>query len=652
MKTLTLLSALAVSLLLALAAPGRAQVSIQELPAAGKTHLQLKNEYFDMNIWPELGAQVRAFKTCNSDREWCFPGEDVWGHGALLRDCFVGTAYPGNELTIVPRTYEIVQKGPDRVVVKFRGTLPSGLIIDKQVTLEAGSPVLGVDFGMNNASAGSLTKGLWAKGELYISGLRSDNHYFRPDVHGVNESGWNPQSTHMEGDDFIRQPYEGWTASLNTQTQEGLVGLMDYNWLKWLYNCNSAWTTEWFYDPVTLPKGQSWTTHYDLILVQGFSSVCHASANFIAGMSMAPASPTTPKGESPVVLTHTLSRSKLGPLHAVRLTGKLREIDTGVVHDLPPVDAGDLTWKPTTVTQTGAADPTERLLAEITLTATGPDGKPLSEPYVYYWPGVNGEKFNLIASANVTTYFRPAPRKAKVYPKPAGLTYYLKPQVAMLDFRGAFHETWQVPQAATRAGVQDIRGSYWHTEPSFGSSLSYLPEGFADWFNYDLVVMNNVDADSLTDFGLEGLRDFVKAGGNLLILGGWYAYGGGNYAGTQLDDLLPVTINPKIARIQPLANGVLQVAPGARILQGTHLTGAPTCFWWQDASPKPGAWVELTAGGKPFLICGTYGQGHVAAILGNVCGESQPGHPAFWEDPQWVPTLQKVIRWLVFRDTP
>ncbi|HEY3397897.1 MAG TPA: glutamine amidotransferase [Armatimonadota bacterium] len=630
------------------ALPGRAEVSLTEVPAAGQTHLQMKNEFFSLEIWPELGAQARSFLTRYSDREWCFPGDNA-GHGALLRDCFVGTGYPNNELVMLPRTYEVAQDTPQRAVVKFRGTLPSGLVINKQVTMEADSPVLGVDFGMNNATGASVSKGLWAKSDIYVSGLRPDNHYFRPEVRGVNVSGWDEKLGQMQGEDFIRSPYEGWSAAINTGTKEGLVWLMDYNWLKWLYNCNTAWTAEWFYDTVTLPPGQAWTTHYDMILVQGFASVCHASENFIAGMSLSPA-PTfaATKGPAPVILTHTLSRSKLGALQGARLTGRLREVDTGVVHDLEPVEVGDLTWEPKTVRQTVTVDPDIRVVAEVTLTATGPAGQAISEPYQYYWPGVSGEKFNLLAGAAVTTYYRAAPPKTKVYPKPANLTYYRKPEVKMLDFRGSYHEVWKVPEAATRAGVQDIRGSYFRTEPSFGSALSYLPEGFEQWFDYDLIVLNNVDAESLTDFGREALRDFVRAGGSLLVLGGFYAYGGGGYAGTQLEEVLPVEMNPKIARLQPLPNGKLRVSGTARALAGRRLSAAPTCFWWQEGKAKPGAWVELMAGEKPFLVCGTYGQGRVAAALGNVCGKSQPGRLAFWEDPEWVPTLGKVVRWLVF----
>ena len=649
------ITALLFALMLCFGAPlgARAQVSVSEVVASGKTHLLLKNEFYSMDLWPEVGAQARSFKTKYSDREWCFPGDDLWGHGALFRDCFVGTGYPNNELAILPRSFEIVEKGPERVVVKFSGTLPSGLAVDKQLSLVAGSPVVGVDLTLRNGTGGSASKGLWAKCDLYISGLRPDNRYFRPDSRGVNTSGWDPKLQQMQGEDFIRSPYEGWSAALNTGTREGLVWLMDYNWLRWLYNCNSCWTAEWFYDTVTLPKGQSWSTHYDMILVKGFDSVCHASPHFLAGMSLAPApNSAATRGPVPVILTHTLSRSKLGDLRGARLAGRLREVDTGVVHDLPAVEVGDLTWEPRTATQTVTVDPDIRVVAEVTLTATGPDGQAFSEPYSFYWPGVSGEKFNLLAGGAVTTYYREPPRQTKVYPKPQNLTYFRKPEVKMLDFRGPYHEFWKTGEAAERAGIQDIRGSYFKTEPSFGSALSYLPEGFEQWFDYDLLVLNNVDADSLTDYGREAIRDFVKAGGSVLVLGGFYAYGGGGYAGTQLEEVLPVEMNPKIARMQPLQKGTLQVSAGARILKSTHLSGAPTCFWWQEGQPKAGAWVELTAGGKPFLVCGTYGQGRVAAVLGNVCGRAQPGRPAFWEDPQWVPTLAQVVHWLAFGADP
>ena len=660
MRTLALLFALVVGV--GLAASARAEVSVQEVAAGGKTHLQLRNEYFsNLEIWPELGAQARSFKTRYSDREWCIPGEEVWMHGALFRDCFLEQGimnYPNNPVAILPRTYEIAQKGPDRAVVKFQGTMPNGVVVNKQFTMEAGSPVVGVDYGIVNGTSGGCTKAVWVQNMVYMSGLQADNQYFRPDVHGVNVIGWDPKFKIMKVDDavgFVRAPYEGWMAGINTETKEGLVWLMDYDWLRWLYNCTVAWTVEWFYDAVTLPKGQAWNTHYDMILIKGFDNVCHASANFLAGMSWAAPlasqnASTGAKGPVPLTLTHTLSRSKLGDLKGARLAGKLREVDSGVVHDLPAAEVGDLTWEPNTATQTVTVDPDVRLVAEVTLTATGPEGKAISEAYSYYWPGITGEKFNLMAGAVATTYFRAAPRRVKVYPKPQNLTYYLKPEVKMLDFRGLFHDTWKVPRAATWAGVQDIRSSYFSDNGPTGSTMSYLPEGFEQWFDYDLLVLNNVDADCLTDFGREAIRDFVKAGGNLLVLGGLCAYGSGNYAGTQLDDLLPVEINPKIARIQPFKEGALQVAPGARILKGTRLSGAPTCFWWQEGKPKPGAWVELTAGGKPFLVCSTYGQGRVAAVLGNVCGESQPGKTAFWEDPQWVPTLAKIVHWLVFRD--
>ena len=92
---------------------------------------------------------------------------------------------------------------------------------------------------------------------MYVSGIKENNRYFRPSSRGVNEAGWDRKTGSMTGDDYVKTPYEGWTAALNTETGEGIVWLMDYNWLKWLYNCPSCWTTEWVYDYAVIPKQEN-----------------------------------------------------------------------------------------------------------------------------------------------------------------------------------------------------------------------------------------------------------------------------------------------------------------------------------------------------------------------------------------------------------
>jgi len=260
----------------------------------------------------------------------------------------------------------------------------------------------------------------------------------------------------------------------------------------------------------------------------------------------------------------------------------------------------------------------------------------------------HGEKFELLAGAATTTYCRKPPQKAKIYAKLKDLGYYRKPAPRMLELRGLFHQHFRIPEAATRGGIAEIRGSDF-TATVAGSSLSYVPSSFEEMFENDLVVMNDVDASCLTDFGLESVREVVKAGGNLLVLGGPYAFGAGGYKDSQLADVLPIDMGDKnfdMKAAKPPA--VLKTASTARVLKGASFKTEAYCYWFHAVKPRPEAWVELTAGDAPFLICGRYGKVKVVVVAGNVCGDSSKAKPGFWETDQWPDILSRVIRWMVF----
>jgi uncharacterized membrane protein len=630
--------------LLAGISPAFGTVSVKEVDKGGGiTHLQVTNEYFDMEFAPEHGAQAMSFKTRYSTNEWVFPG-----YGGLFKDNFVGKGFTRGDLPFSKRTFQTLERGPEKVTIDFQVVTKDNLVVLKKMTFAANSPVVRVELGMTNQGAQSVVRGLWPKWDLYISGLRENNRYFRPDVHGVSETGWNEKTKYMAGDDYVRNPYAGWTAALNTQTGEGLVWLLDYNWLKWLYNCNSAWTVEWFYDYTTLPKGEKWETEYDMLLVKGFPGFCYASSNLVAGMTMGPAKPGD--GSSDLVINHFLSRSLAGDLRDAKLTATLRGVDSKEAHPLPGLEAGALKWEPKKLTQSVKVNLDQRLVCDAVLTGATADGNTVKEEYSFYWPGINGEKFDLMAGASVTTYYRKPPHKVKAYAKPKDLTYYRKPSPRMLEFRGFFHQSFHIPEAATRGGIAEIRGSDFKSISFAGNSLSYVPSSFDEMFEYDLIVMNNVDASCLTDFGLEAVREFVKAGGNLLVLGGSYAFGAGGYKDSQLAELLPVVMDQNFDMKAAQPPAVLKVASSAKILKGVPFKAKAYCYWFQEVNPRPEAWVELTAEEAPFLICGRYGKGKVVVVAGNVCGDTSKAKPGFWDTDEWVDTLSRVIRWMVFED--
>ncbi|MCG2661095.1 MAG: hypothetical protein L6437_12730 [Kiritimatiellae bacterium] len=630
-------------------------VTVKEAPGReGVMTLTVKNSCFEIDIVPGKGARAVSFKTRYSDRDWCWAGGGLTDCGELFMDNFLGQGSPMGELCFIRHDYEIIQKGPETVEIKCHVITKEKLRFEKTFIFMNDSPVVRVKLSLTNESKDVVTRGLWPKMSLWMAGIKEENKYYRPYQHGVMTTGWDAAEKANKGDDWLRLPHSGWTAGINEKQGEGLVFLMDYNWLRILYNCHSAWTIEWFYDDLPIPPEKKWGTEYQMILIKGFSSVVHASENIIAGMTMEAKKkfdlvhPDNPNRPEFLQISHALSRSISGNLSNVKISGSLKEVDTGASHDLPVVEIGKLDWEVKTAPHDVNVNCDVRVLAEMTLTALAEDGQEVKEQYVYYWPGISGEKFNLVAGEIKPTYSRQSPPKKKQYPKPEDMKYTLNTPIKLLEFRGLGYFKMGVTKAAAKAGVRNVAGEYFSKTWS-GSKLTSLPTTYKEMFANGVVVLNGVDAQSLTDFGLEMLSDLVKSGGSLLVIGGLFAYDAGGYQGTRLEEMLPVKLSGKIPGHEQFNPPVvLKTAATARCLKGAKWGGKPLCYWWQPAVPKEGSWVEITAGNEPFLVCWPYGKGRVAAILGGPCGDPQPGQVPFWEDKNWTENLSCVIKWLVF----
>jgi len=648
-------------LLIAVAVATQGAVTVQErqvAPDQGETRITVKNEYFQMDLVP-LGAQAVSFQTRYSDRPWLWKGASgIRDGGHLFMDNFLGQPSPGGELCFIKHEYRVLERGPQRVTIAFHATTKQRLRLEKTFRFEAGSPVVRVKLALINRSPDLIVRGLWPGMHLHVAGRKQDARYFRPYPRGVLATGWDAARKKNVGQDYLRTPFAGWTAALHPEQQEGLVWLMDYNWLRWLYNCHPYGTVEWFYDDVPLPPKQRWETEYAMVLVKGFANVAHASPAVIAGMTMEPkqafdlVQPNQPRQPPRLEITHVLSRSLRGPLKNVKLAARLHEVDNKRTHPLPLLQVGQLTWEPTTVTHRLAVDTDIRLACAVTLTGQDAAGQPVTESYEYYWPGAGGEKFNLVAGKRQATYFRKPPRKRKVFHKPEGLRYALNMPPRALELRGPGYRKLRVMGAAAKGGIRELIGSYFSCDWS-GSRCSVVPTSFREAYGYDLFVLNGVSAPSLTDFGLESIADTVRAGGGLLVIGGFYAFGPGEYADTSLAAMLPVRLHTAACDLERLGSGVpVRVADQARCLKGRPWKSRPLCFWRHRLTPKPEAWIELTAGGKPLVVCGTYGKGRVAIVASGALGDPKPGQTPFWEDPAWPDMLGRIIRWLVFAKAP
>jgi len=182
---------------------------------------------------------------------------------------------------------------------------------------------------------------------------------------------------------------------------------------------------------------------------------------------------------------------------------------------------------------------------------------------------------------------------------------------------------------------------------------------------YNAFILGDVDSRAFLQGELDALRECISAGAGLIMLGGFHTYGAGGYAGSPLEDVLPVRMS-KLERQdfdQPIRTdlhltGPLKVVP--RQQAGQH-------FLNQITSPEKNAsrWLELppldganrltsrdatvlleTEKQSPLLLAGSFGRGRVLAFGADGTWRwwthgFQTEHRRFW---------RQVVLWLAQRD--
>jgi uncharacterized membrane protein len=176
---------------------------------------------------------------------------------------------------------------------------------------------------------------------------------------------------------------------------------------------------------------------------------------------------------------------------------------------------------------------------------------------------------------------------------------------------------------------------------------------------FDLVIFQNFNHRPyrMSQY-LDGIADYVRDGGAFAMIGGDQSFSAGDYAGTAIEDILPVSLQPPgptaidetpaklILTDAGLRHPVTELSPTAAAawarlpeLPGLNTTGPL----------KPGSQTLLQSNqGRPVLVVGEAGRGRVMALLTDsswywsfVAAGAQQGpraYETFWHS---------AIRWLV-----
>lgn len=182
---------------------------------------------------------------------------------------------------------------------------------------------------------------------------------------------------------------------------------------------------------------------------------------------------------------------------------------------------------------------------------------------------------------------------------------------------------------------------------------------------YDVVLLSDIGANTLllspatfersltSPNRLTLLRDWVASGGGLVMVGGYLTYQGiegkARYAGSAIEEALPVTILPYDDRVE-LPEGIepLVTAPDHPLAIGLPERW-PALLGYNRLTARPEATVIATARADPLLSAWTYGQGRAVAFASD-CGPHW-APPAFVEWDGYATLWQNIANWAAGGET-
>jgi uncharacterized membrane protein len=184
---------------------------------------------------------------------------------------------------------------------------------------------------------------------------------------------------------------------------------------------------------------------------------------------------------------------------------------------------------------------------------------------------------------------------------------------------------------------------------------------------YGAVILSDIGSNTLllhpdtyeggqpTPNRLKLIREYVRSGGGLIMMGGYYSYqgihGAARYHRSPIEEVLPVTMLPYDDRVE-VPEGMRPTLAGNAdhpILRG--IDGEwPLLLGYNEVKLKTGEGVEMLlkaddeAGGHPLLVTGAYGSGRAIAWTSDVGPHWLPESFAAW--PGYTTLWRNALAWV------
>ena len=205
-----------------------------------------------------------------------------------------------------------------------------------------------------------------------------------------------------------------------------------------------------------------------------------------------------------------------------------------------------------------------------------------------------------------------------------------------------YHNGAKVFLAAVKDSPFDVQHMPSHeAQEEFPSTLEGL-------MKYDAIILSDIGANTLllhpdtwakserTPNRLKLLKEYVAAGGGLMMIGGYLSFQGINgvarYRNTPVEEVLPVRCLPYDDRCE-VPEGFTPELVAAHPITANLPGPWPHLLGYNEVEVKPGATVIATVPetGHPLLVAGTYGEGRTLAWTSDISHHWLPPEFSDWE---------------------
>jgi len=526
----------------------------------GGTYVTIANSFAALTFEPSRGGRCVSFRFLDN-------GEEIIGSGkysGMFIDQWAKYSWPSG-LMWLPYKYKIVGDGKTKTGIRLWVKVPAkgggkgsttaaaslkiptspelvGLIVQKTIWLSADNNAITVDEEIKNPTGKSRSVAPYIQQALNMGGSRYHDNWYMPSTSGIAVRVEPDKAGGKSiGPDWVLDPVEGWMAVNDRQTKRGLLFVFDYNYLRKIYTCGS--TAEWFMESIPIGPGKSFKFRYIIKPVKGFKDIVYGSENIVADIR-----PDEKDGGINVVFDIAAVSEKLsGVTVDFRIVGwKNKKEIAGKSIKIDRLGFKRIREEFSFARPKKLSD---GLVIKAVVRAEG-----FTDRFEYYYAGDKeeyGRRYNYfatkggaLAGTKGDAYFRKQPRKHKVFDKPdfSKVPRPAPDKYKVLVVFGLYTQILNIDDAL--ADWKDKGNSpkfTWANCPP--NAIETFPGTYDEIFSYNTIVLSDVNYRAIGDIGFEMIRDYVKQGGSLLVVGGPYAFGNGEFEDTRFLDVLPVKLS-------------------------------------------------------------------------------------------------------------